>query len=133
MISILALTLIVAAALYFVVLGAAALAAPERVTRFLQGFAGSAKAHYVELLVRLAVGVAFLLRAPALPLPQVFTLFGGCLVITTVCLFAVPWRWHRWFAERTVPHAIRHLRLFAAASLLLGVIVLVAALKGSVA
>lgn len=133
MITILATTVIVATALYFVGLGVVALAAPERATRFLHGFASSAKAHYVELLVRLAVGIAFLLRASTLPLPQVFTLFGGCLVITTACLFAVPWRWHRRFAERTVPHAVRHLRVFAVASLLLGSLVLAATLPGIVA
>ena len=133
MISVLATTVIVATALYFVVLGVVALAAPERATRFPHAFASSANAHYVELLVRLAIGIAFLLRASTLPLPQVFTLFGWCLVITTACLFVVPWRWHRRFAERTVPHAVRHLRLFAVASLLLGSFVLVAALMDIVA
>lgn len=133
MIDILATTTIVATALYFVALGAVALAVPENATRFLQHFASSARAHYVELTVRLAIGVAFLLRASALPLPQVFTVFGGCLVITTACLFAVPWRWHRRFAERTVPRVTRHLRLFAVACLLLGSLVLAATLAGSAA
>jgi hypothetical protein len=48
-----------------------------------------------------------------------------------VALAAVPWRWHRAFARRAVPHAGRYLTLLGAASLLLGGLVLTSALTGS--
>ena len=67
MLDMLALVGVLLAGLYFVGLAAAALAAPARAADFLQGFASSASAHYVELALRLAVGCAFILRAPRMP------------------------------------------------------------------
>lgn len=124
MLDALALTVVLLTGAYFVALGAAALAAPRAAGRFLLGFAGSAAAHYVELLLRLIVGAAFVVRASAIPWPGVFTLFGWGLLLTTIGLCAIPWRWHRRFAERTVPHALRHLPLLGVASLALGTFVL---------
>jgi hypothetical protein len=120
----LALTVVLLTGAYFVGLGVASLATPRAAGRFLLGFAGSAGAHYIELLLRLFVGAAFVVHAPAVPWPAVFTLFGWGLVLTTICLCAVPWRWHRRFAERTVPQALHHLPLLGVASLALGAFVL---------
>lgn len=130
MLDTLALTVVVLTGVYFVGLGVASLARPPAAERFLLGFAASAGAHYIELLVRLVVGAAFLVRAPALPSPAAFTLFGWGLVITTIVLFAVPWPWHRRFAQRTVPRALRFLPLLGVASLVLGAFVLVVTLAG---
>jgi uncharacterized protein YjeT (DUF2065 family) len=57
---------------------------------------------------------------------EAFVLAGWLLVVTTAGLALVPWRWHRAFAQRVVPHATRHLRWLGLASLLLAVLVLVA-------
>jgi hypothetical protein len=119
-----ALSVVVLAGLYLVALGAGAWRAPARVVRFLGGFAGSARVHYLELALRLAVGAAMLLAAPVVRHPAVFTGFGWILVATTLVLAAVPWRLHRRFADRTVPSATRHLPLIAIASCLLGVLLL---------
>jgi hypothetical protein len=127
----LALTVVLLTGAYFVGLGVASLVMPQAAARFLLGFAGSAAAHYVELLLRLIVGAAFVVRAPALPWPTVFMLFGWGLVLTTIGLCAVPWRWHRRFAERTVPQALRHLPLLGVASLALGAFVLGSAFAGA--
>lgn len=124
------LTVVLLTGVYFVGLGVASLATPRAAGRFLLGFAGSAAVHYVELLLRLIVGAAFVVRAPALPWPAVFTLFGWGLVLTTMGLCAVPWRWHRRFAERTVPQALRYLPLLGVASLALGAFVLGSAFAG---
>jgi len=128
-----ALIVVLLSGLYFVGLAIVSLVRPLRATSFLMSFANSASAHYFELSVRLAVGGAFILRSPQMPFSNAFTLFGWALVITTVCLFAVPWKWHHWFAQKTVPHALRYLNLFAVASLALGVFVLTSAIYGSVA
>lgn len=130
MLATIAQLLIVLTALYFIGLSAISLAFPARAAEFLGGFARSASAHYLELFLRLLVGAAFVWRAPHLPLSGIFAFFGWVLVATTACLLAVPWRWHRWFAERSVPHALRHLNLVAAASLAIGVFVLGAVLRG---
>lgn len=113
--------------LYFLALAVVAFAAPDRAGRFLLSFAGTPFAHFLELALRLAIGAAFVIRAPLMMFPEAFNLFGWALVVTTACLLAVPWRWHRRFAERVVPPALRWLKLVALVSLVLGALVLVSA------
>lgn len=125
--NILALLGVVLTGAYFVGLAVVAFAAPEKAGRFLLGFAGTPFAHFLEMALRLAVGAAFVIRAPLMLFPEAFKLFGWVLVVTTACLLAVPWRWHRRFAQRVVPQALRRLRLVAMVSLALGALVLVAA------
>ena len=117
---------VVLTGLYLVGLGAVSLVTPAQASRFLLGFAGSATAHYAELLIRLLVGGAFLLHSSHMLFSAVFVLFGWALVTTTAVLAIVPWQWHHRFAQRSVPHALRHLKLVAIASLVLGGFVLAA-------
>jgi hypothetical protein len=124
---VLAPALVVLAALYLLGLGTAALLAPARATRFLSGFAGSARAHYLELAIRLVVGSALVAHAPDMRLPGLFSAFGWVLVITTAGLLALPWRWHQRFAQHAVPRATRHLWLVALVALALGAFMLTAA------
>ncbi len=123
----LALLGVVLAGLYFVVLAVVAFSAPEKAERFLLGFAGTPCAHFLEMALRLAIGVAFVIRSPLMMFPEAFKLFGWVLVVTTACLLVVPWRWHRQFAQRVVPQALRRLRLVAMGSLALGALVLASA------
>ena len=122
-----ALVVIVLAGGFLVGLGLVSMFAPGLAVPFLESFAGSAFAHYLELSLRLAVGAAFVVYAPRMPLAAVFAVYGWVIVVTTVVLFAVPWRWHRWFAERSVPPIVRWLRLFAVVSFALGSAILTAA------
>jgi hypothetical protein len=122
----LAPALVVLAALYLLGLGATALLAPTHATRFLSGFAGSARVHYLELSIRLVVGISLVSHAPEMLLPGLFSAFGWALVITTAGLLAIPWRWHQRFAHRAVPQATRHLWLVALGSFALGVLLLTA-------
>lgn len=131
MISIFASALVVLTGLYLVGLGSASLLAPAQAARFLLGFATSASAHYLELLVRLAVGGAFLHHAPQMRFSSVFVVVGWILLVTTAGLLLVPWRWHHRFAQRAVPRAVGHLGLIGVASLVLGSLVLAAAIAGA--
>lgn len=124
MIHLLAAAGVLSTGLYLVGLAAVALVAPARATRFLRGFATSALTHYVELALRLIAGGAMVIHAPNMRYPDAFALFGWILIITTAALLAVPWRWHHRFARWAVPQALPHLRLVAAASFLLGGLVL---------
>ncbi len=124
--------LVVLTGVYFVALAGVALLAPARVTRFLTGFAATAARHYLELLLRLAVGVGFVLAAPRMRYAYAFTMFGWVLIGTTVCLFVIPWSWHQRFAHQAVPIALRHLRWLAVASLLMGGVVLASIIAGCV-
>ncbi len=124
MLSSLAALVVALAGFYFLALGVLAFTAPARVSGFLMGFASSASTHYLELVVRVIVGAAFILTAPVVPLSVVFACFGWVLVGTTAVLFLVPWKVHRRFAERAVPEALRYLPLVGVASLVLGAFVL---------
>jgi hypothetical protein len=108
------------AGLFLVGLGLLSLAAPAPARRFFLGFASSPWLHYAELAARSLVGAAFLLHAPAMRFPLLFTGAGWVLLLTTAGLLLVPWRWHRRFAERSVPAALRILPLLGIGSLLLG-------------
>lgn len=119
---------VLAAGLYLVVLGLAALIRPEGTRRFLAGFAGSARAHFVELFTRLALGAALISTAPQMKLSALFAVFGWVLIATTLVLLAVPWTWHQRFAAWSVPFATRKMPLFAMGSLAVGVAVLYALL-----
>jgi hypothetical protein len=133
MLNLLALLVILLTGVYFIGLAVVALTVPARATHFLFGFASSAITHYFELSIRIVIGCAFLLRAPQMPFSEAFSIFGWILIITTTCLFLVPWKWHHRFARWAVPHAIRQLKLVAVASLVLGGLVLASALSGGVA
>ena len=122
----LALVVVCAAGIYFVTLAAVAFFAPAHARRFLLGFAAAPAVHYLELIIRLVVGSAFVLHAPATRFPAAFSAVGWLLVATTAVLLFAPWHWHRRFAQRSVPSALRHLPLLAVASLLFGSLILLA-------
>ncbi len=123
-----ALLVVVITGCYFLALAVVSLASPVLGSRFLLGHAASPSLHYLELFIRLTVGTAFILRAPQMQYSFIFNSFGWVLVATTVVLLAVPWRWHHRFAQRTVPQALRYLKVIAIASIALGSFILVAAL-----
>lgn len=116
--------------MYLLELGVCALLRPTMARGFLLGHASSARLHYLELALRLLVGVALMVRAPAMPWPQAFTVAGGVLVGTTLVLALVPWRRHQAFARRTVPQALRFLPMLGVASLGLGAGLLCAIVAG---
>ena len=116
--------------IYLLGLGLVALLDPTRVVRFFNGFAQSAKVHYVELVLRFTAGAAFVLTASRLLFSGVFLVIGWVLLVTTVALAITPWRWHRRFAERGVPYAIQNLPLVAVGSILMGTAVLASLIFG---
>jgi len=126
MIEIAASTIVVLAALYLIGLAAASFFAPAYATRFLNGFVGSARAHFAEMLIRITVGCSLILHAPHMLFSKVFLLAGWLLVLTSVVLLLLPWRWHQRIAHTVVPPITRHVGLFGIASLLLGCLILFA-------
>ena len=113
-------TILVAVAIFFLLLGLIALIRPSIAGRFLLGFAGSALKHYVELGVRFVVGGAMLVVAPHSTYSVALTVFGWLLIVTTAVMAVVPWRVHRRFAETAVPKALRFLPMIGVSSLVLG-------------
>jgi hypothetical protein len=130
MVNVLVSVPVLLAGLYLVGLAAFALVSPQRAKLFLSSFASSAFAHFFELCVRLVIGAALVLYAPQMMFSRLFVVFGWTIVMTTIGLFAVPWRWHHRFANWSVPFATRNMALFALGSLAGGVFVLLAVALG---
>ena len=97
---------------------------PLLAERFLRSFASSARAHYTEQTARLIAGAAIVTFAPSMWYPDVFKVFGWLLIVTSVGLLLVPWRWHHKFGKWSIPLAIRYMKLYGIACLLLGALVL---------
>ena len=133
MIDLLAGAVIFAAGLYLVVLGISCFFLPDSAAGFLLGHASSGVLHYLELSLRLVVGASLIQKAPELPQPSLFTLFGWVVIITTTVLFFVPWRWHRAFTLKAVPRALRHIKLLGASSVTLGALLIACVAVGSAA
>ena len=130
MIQPIALIIVVIAGLYFIALATASLLIPDQAKRYLLGFAGSPLKHFTELILRFAVGGALILYSPHMLFSKAFAISGWILLATTACLFLIPWRWHRRFAEFAVPQATQYITLIGLSSLLLGVLVLTAVIQG---
>ncbi len=92
--------------------------------RFLRGFASSARAHYGEQILRLVIGMAIVVASPEMWHATLFEIFGWTIVVTAVGLILLPWRWHRAFGEWAIPMAIRHIKLYGFAALILGAAIL---------
>ena len=103
MINLLASILVLLPGLYLIGFAVVLLLLPARATRFLGGFASSAFTHYLELILSLIAGGAILLFAPHMLFSDFFVIFAWILVVTTVGLFAVSWRWHQRFAQWGFP------------------------------
>ena len=120
----LAVVIVVLSGLWLIGLGTAAFAKPERVKHFFDKFASSAFTHFLEMFVRLIVGTAFVIYAPLMKFPVVFTAFGWLLILTTAVLLFVPWKLHRRFADRSLPLLTSHMMFFGFVSYFGGLFIL---------
>ena len=105
---------------------------PSLAERLLMSFASSASAHYTEQGLRLLVGAALVTFSSSMWYPELFKLFGWLIVVTTVALLLMPWRWHRNFATRVMPLIIRYIGVFAVGASALGAFILYAASRAVV-
>jgi uncharacterized protein YjeT (DUF2065 family) len=115
---------VVLSAAYLLGFGVLAVARPARAFTYLRRFASTLPLHVLELLVRIVVGAAFVGYASQMRFGGAFHVFGMILVATTVGLAVIPWRWHRWVAQTTVPAVPPYLPLIGITSLAAGAFVL---------
>lgn len=125
----LALTLVVLSGSYLLALGLWALLQPQQVMPFLLGFASSARLHYLEIAIRLVVGMAFIHSARYAFYPAAFSGFGWLLLLTSLPLLLLPWQWHRRFASKAVNGCRRYLGMIGMAAILLGGAILWSVMK----
>lgn len=114
--------LIVATGTALVVLSVLILLAPGRALHALSRFGSTPTIHFGELSVRAAVGLVFVIGAPATRHPSVMAVIGGFLVVSALTLMVLPRRWHAryssWWAARLPVWTVR---LLAPISLFAGV------------
>lgn len=117
-------SVIVAFGLFLIGLTGIIFAAPARAERFLMAFASSARAHYLEQAVRLLIGSSLVVLSPAMWQPKVFLLLGWAIVVTSMALILIPWRWHHRFAVLVLPPLVRHMKLYAVGLFAFGCLIL---------
>lgn len=130
MVTLIAGILVACFGVFLVALSAAVFVKPEKATVFLESFASSAKSHYFEQLIRLIAGWSLIVYAPQMCFVGAFSLLGWTIVVTTIGLLLIPWRWHGRFANLVVPVVTRFLNVYGVLSLALGGIVLYAIFCG---
>ena len=124
--SVVAAVVVVVFALCLIAFTGVAFARPAIAERFLMAFASSARTHYTEQVFRLLVGAALVVLSPTMWQPKAFWLFGWIMVVSSAALMCVPWQWHRRLGGPLLPLLVRYLRLYAVATLALGVLLLYA-------
>jgi hypothetical protein len=97
---------------------------PALFQRFIRSFASSARAHYTEQVLRLLIGAALVVLAPATWHTALFRVVGWLIFGTAVGLIILPWRWHWWFGQLVIPRLLRHLKLYAVGLFAFGVFLL---------
>ena len=133
MLTLVALTVVVLAAAFLLCLAAAAVFLPKHAAHFLNGFASSARAHYSEIGLRLIVGAALIVAAPNMLFAKQFMLFGWLIVVTSLVLLCLPWRWHQRFAQYVLPPITKRVWLFALFAVPLATVTLYALLHAGTA
>jgi hypothetical protein len=119
-----ATAIVFCAALFLVLLAFASFFAPRRATVFLNGFAASLRAHLTEMLLRLMAGASLIIASGQMAYSQWFHLFGWLIVISSIVLLLIPWRWHKKFADIVVPPMTKRVWVFGLFSLPLGLVIL---------
>lgn len=128
MIEITAYVIVLLVGVFQLGLAAVCFFAPKRAVGFLGAFASSSKAHYLEMVLRLVAGAAFVIHSPDVRFPTAFLIFGWALIASTAVLLILPWRMHQRFAEKYAAPVIRQPRLIGVFALVLGGFILPAAL-----
>jgi hypothetical protein len=123
--------IVVTAGLFLIALGAVALARPALARHFLLSFARTAASHYAEMAARIMVGGALVVSSPRMLYPQFFLCFGLALLVSSLVLLCLPWKWHRSMGERVLPRFVSFLSVVSLVSLLLGGLLVAATVVGA--
>ena len=97
---------------------------PKSAEKFLMSYASSAHAHYIEQILRMIVGTAMVIIAPAMWFSSIFNFFGWIIIITTIGLLLIPWQWHHKFGKWAIPLVIRYMKLYSLGALGLGAFII---------
>ena len=111
-----------ACAAYLMILGALIFIRPALVMRFFEGLAATNRVNFIEAVLRLAVGLAFIAVSPETKLPDVFFWVGAVLVLTAIPMMFL-YRLHKSQAVWVIPLARRILPVMGVVAIALGSLV----------
>ena len=124
LLGLLAAIVVVACGLFLIGLTGVIFAKPARAERFLMSFASSARAHYVEQAFRLLIGASLVVLSPDMWQTDIFRIIGWAIVVSSIALILIPWRWHHRLGLRVLPKIVRHMRLYAVGLFAFGALLL---------
>jgi hypothetical protein len=122
--SLLASIVVVSCGLFLIGLTVVVFAKPALAERFFMAFASSARTHYVEQALRVLIGASLVVLSPTMWQTNMFRLMGWAIVVSSVGLILIPWRWHHRFGEWVLPMIVRHMRLYAVGLFVFGALLL---------
>jgi hypothetical protein len=111
-----------AAAAYLIVLGALIFVRPAIVHHFFNGFVSSWGVNFLEAVLRLIVGLAFMGISPETKLPLLFFCFGVVLAATAIPMMLL-YKFHKRQATWVVPLAKRILPLMGVCAIAFGALI----------
>lgn len=120
----LALAVVVTAAIGLIAFAGLVLLRPAEAIRFLGRFASSARAHYLEMGLRLVFGTSLIVSSGAMRASGLFRLMGWAIALSSVVLLLLPWQWHQRFGDRIRPALVRLVNVYAAGSFTFGCLLL---------
>lgn len=129
--SLFAETVVVVFGLFLIGLAWVVFVKPAIAERFFTSFASSARAHYTEQAFRLLIGGSMVVLSPTMWQADLFRIVGWIIVVTSVGLLLIPWRWHHWFGQWAIPLVVRHMGLYAVGLSAFGALLLLGVFYGS--
>lgn len=125
----LALIVLMAAGAWLVAVALVMAMRPDACLQLLGRMASSHRINLIEQGLRLAGGLAMLVRASASKVPLAFEAIGWIVVVSSLVLMVLPLRWHAayaiWWSRKLSPAMVRAL---APLSLLMGIALIYASL-----
>ncbi|MEP0985657.1 hypothetical protein [Ekhidna sp.] len=112
--------------LYLVLLLAIAAIKKNTAIRYFSTFASTAKAHYLEQIIRIIIGSSLLIFSSEMLGTWYYYYFGWLLVGTSILLLIIPWQVHHRFGKWAIPLTIKYIWLYASIAAILGMIILYA-------
>jgi hypothetical protein len=96
---------------------------------YFSSFASSARAHYLEQILRLIVGMSMLAFSKSMLYGQFFEIFAWIIILSTIVLILIPWTWHNKLGKWVIPLTIRNLKFYAVSASIFGVFILYCVIK----
>jgi hypothetical protein len=115
---------VVACGIFLIGLTGVVFVRPTLAERFFMAFASSARTHYLEQALRLLVGSSLVVLSPAMWQTNLFRLVGWAIVVSSIGLILIPWRWHHRLGIWVLPVIARHMKLYAVGLFAFGALLL---------